>query len=335
MSSDIKARTRLSLLSGHLVQQHPQRVAQTVPIYTANTDATQFRFSTEHGPLTLDQRRFYEENGYILFKGLIPQADLDTYREHFRKLCMDEVPRVPTMTVMRDVSLKKQKGISGELLITKIQDFQDDPVLFEYCKHPALLDIVQSFTGPNIKSIHSMLIHKPPGVGESGRHPFHQDLYYFPMRPADQIVASWTAMERVDRQNGCLSVIPGSHKGQLMRHGYPQWGGMVNKAYHGILDFQPPDDRVHLIMEAGDTVFFHPLLIHGSGANRTQGFRKAISCHYASADCHWIDVKGTIQEEIAHEIEDMAAMRTKMTVDFLDVWRFKSRLVRGKETNLV
>jgi len=47
-------------------------------------------------------------------------------------------------------------------------------------------------------------------------------------------------------------------------------------------------------MEAGDTVLFHPLLIHGSGSNKTQGFRKAISCHYASADCEWIDVTGML-----------------------------------------
>jgi len=106
-------------------------------------------------------------------------------------------------------------------------------------------------------------------------------------------------------------------------------------AYHGILKFPPPADRVHLVMEAGDTVFFHPLLIHGSGANRTQGFRKAISCHYASADCNWIDVKGTIQEEIAHEVEGIANQKFGVNIDFLDVWRFKSRLVRGKETQLV
>ena len=44
--------------------------------------------------------------------------------------------------------------------------------------------------------------------------------------------------------------------------------------YHGIIDFDPSVKRVHLEMEAGDTVFFHPLLIHGSGMNRTDGFRK-------------------------------------------------------------
>jgi phytanoyl-CoA hydroxylase len=329
-SSQARAFNRISHALNHVVEEKRPSI---LPIYTANQST--FQYTLDNNFLTLQQRQFYEENGFLVFRKLVPQADLDIYRQHFTKLCNGEIPRAPTMTVMRDISIKQQKGAKGENAITKIQDFQDDEVLFSYCKHPRLLDLIECFTGPNIKTIHTMLIHKPPGVGDSGRHPFHQDLYYFPMRPADRIVCAWTAMERVDRQNGCLSVLPGTHKGDLLAHGYPDWGGMVNKAYHGILNFPPPDSRVHLIMEAGDTVFFHPLLIHGSGANRTQGYRKAISCHYASADCNWIDVKGTIQEEIAHEVEGIANHKYGLEIDFLDVWRFKSRLVRGKETRLV
>ena len=48
--------------------------------------------------------------------------------------------------------------------------------------------------------------------------------------------------------------------------------------YHGIMDYDPSHPRHHLEMEVGDTVFFHPLLIHGSGMNRTKGFRKVSGC---------------------------------------------------------
>ncbi len=51
----------------------------------------------------------------------------------------------------------------------------------------------------------------------------HQDLHYFPFRPADRIVCSWTAMEKVHRGNGCLVVLPGSHHGTLLEHDYPEW----------------------------------------------------------------------------------------------------------------
>jgi phytanoyl-CoA hydroxylase len=68
------------------------------------------------------------------------------------------------------------------------------------------------------------LINKPPDPGtQSSRHPLHQDLYYFPFRPANRIVCAWTAMEKINRQNGCLVVLPGSHKGELERHEYPDW----------------------------------------------------------------------------------------------------------------
>jgi phytanoyl-CoA hydroxylase len=150
-----------------------------------------------------------------------------------------------------------------------------------------------------------MLINKPPNVGLSGRHPLHQDLHYFPFRPVNSMVCSWTAMERVNRENGCLAVMPGSHRcGVLLPHGYPDWekDGGVNGMYHGITG-KFEGEKYYVEMEAGgqcshpaaalttylialtDTLFFHPLLIHGSGANRSRGYRKAISVHYASA--HW------------------------------------------------
>jgi ectoine hydroxylase-related dioxygenase (phytanoyl-CoA dioxygenase family) len=64
------------------------------------------------------------------------------------------------------------------------------------------------------------------------------------------------------------------------------------QAYHGIVKLGADPRRVHLEMDIGDTVFFHPLLIHGSGTNRTTGFRKSISSHFASSDCYYIDVMG-------------------------------------------
>ena len=65
---------------------------------------------------------------------------------------------------------------------------------------------------------------QPPDPGtKTSRHPLHQDLHYFPFRPADRIVCAWTAMEKVDRSNGCLVVLPGTHKGTLLKHDYPKW----------------------------------------------------------------------------------------------------------------
>ena len=144
------------------------------------------------------------------------------------------MPPAEDMLVMRDVMVAKGavKPTSKLAAIAKIQDFHNDPVLFGgYAKHPKLLDWVEKFVGPDVKSIHNMLINKPPGV--DGRHPLHQDLLYFPFRPADRIVATWTALEPCTRENGCLVVVPGTHKGELLEHELPDWD-YVNFLYVGV-----------------------------------------------------------------------------------------------------
>ncbi len=89
------------------------------------------------------------------------------------------------------------------------------------------------------------------------------------------------------KENGCLVVVPGSHQGELLPHENPDWE-WLNLAYFGAAGVGAHAERVHLEMEPGDTVFFHPVLLHGSGQNRTEGFRRAISAHYASATCRFL-----------------------------------------------
>eukprot|EP01012_Entosiphon_sulcatum_P000182 TRINITY_DN10027_c0_g1_i1.p1 TRINITY_DN10027_c0_g1~~TRINITY_DN10027_c0_g1_i1.p1 ORF type:complete len:329 (+),score=84.66 TRINITY_DN10027_c0_g1_i1:59-988(+) len=292
-----------------------------------------YRFTVNsNGLFTPEQRKFYEENGFIVFAGLLSQAEVERWTQRFLEVASKGASG--TMTVMRDVDLKDKKA-AGEANVTKLQNWEDDPILFEYCKLPKVLDVVEAVIGPNIKSVHTMLINKPPDLGRgSSRHPPHQDLWYFPFRPAEKVVAAWAALQRIDEGNGCLFVKPGSHLLPLYLHEYPN-DGTVNKAYHGIQGMsseQAASGMTNLIMEAGDVVFFHPLLIHGSLRNNSQRFRKAISCHFASSDCHWhADPE---QQMVADEISEMVKKRTGATVDYLDVWRYKSRLVRGREGTL-
>ncbi|XP_004691162.1 PREDICTED: phytanoyl-CoA dioxygenase, peroxisomal [Condylura cristata] len=295
-----------------------------------------FQFTQDNNVLSLEQRRFYEENGFLVIKNLVSDADIERFRNEFEKICRKEV-KPQGLMVMRDVTLAKSEYVPSERVITKVQDFQEDQELFRYCTLPEILKYVECFTGPNIMAMHTMLINKPPDSGKkTSRHPLHQDLHYFPFRPSDNIVCAWTAMEHIHRDNGCLVVLPGTHKGTLKPHDYPQWEGGVNIMFHGIQDYDENNNRVHLEMQKGDTVFFHPLLIHGSGRNKTQGFRKAISCHFAGATCKYIDVKGTSQENIEKEIVGIADKfyGVKGEVDLKDVWRFRARLVKGQRINL-
>jgi phytanoyl-CoA hydroxylase len=91
-------------------------------------------------------------------------------------------------------------------------------------------------------------------------------------------------------------VVPGSHKGELLEHENPGWD-YVNFLYVGVKGVGAHAERVHLEMDPGDTVFFHPILLHGSGQNRTEGFRRAISCHYAAATCRYLPGSSPISEK--------------------------------------
>lgn len=242
-----------------------------------------------------EQRAQYDERGYLIARGLFEKQELEPWLERLRAIAEGEVPPAPGMTLMRDVMVAKGAVVPGTRLetIAKLQDFHSDPVLFAYVTDARMLDWAESFVGPDVKAIHNMLISKPPGV--DGRHPLHQDLLYFPFRPAEAIVGSWTALEPCTRENGCLVVVPGTHLGELLPHENPDWE-YLNYAYFGATGVGEQTERVHLEMDPGDTVFFHPLLLHGSGRNRTPGFRRAISTHYASARCRFVDGAEPLQK---------------------------------------
>jgi len=292
-------------------------------------DGKSFRFTvSDNGLLTRSQREFYEKNGFLVVPNLIPHELIDECRQRFLDIVNGLVDAGQILR-MKDLSLKDKTGLPNERIYNKIQDYCWDPILSKYIMYPKVLDYVECFVGPNIRACHSMLINKPPDSGtKTSRHPLHQDLHYFPFRPEDRIVAAWTAMEHIDDNNGCLVVQPGTHHGELLQHDYPEWEGGVNKMYHGIRGAEK-NPRIHLHMEKGDTVFFHPLIIHGSGTNVSPNFRKAISCHYCTSDCYFIDVKGTTQENIAKEIEDVASRKGFTGMTFDELWKLRSRDVRG------
>ncbi|CAH0403452.1 unnamed protein product [Chilo suppressalis] len=278
--------------------------------------------------LSPEQIKFYHDKGYLVIGQLIDFESLYTYKKRFLQICNGLVPK-GTMTIAKEPKLKESSN-NPEDYVNKIQDFLCDDVLVTYVEDPRLFRIVSQFIGDDIRGMHSMLINKPPGTDE---HPPHQDLYYFPFRPADKIIASWTAIDVVTYENGCLYVVPGSHKQQkLYAHDYTS---IDNKMYHGILDPTAAleTDRVHLEMNPGDTVFFHPYLIHGSRPNVSKNYRKSISCHFASSDVTYIDVQGTVQDVIAKEVVQ-EAKRRGFEASFADVWKYKSVPIKPIKSHL-
>uniref|UniRef100_A0A8C9UIQ6 phytanoyl-CoA dioxygenase n=1 Tax=Spermophilus dauricus TaxID=99837 RepID=A0A8C9UIQ6_SPEDA len=274
------------------------------------------RYSLDNNVLSLEQRKFYEENGFLVIKNLVSDADIQRFRVAFEKICSEE-SKPAGLIIIRDVSSVESEDIPSEKTIARIQDYQEDKELFRYCTLPEVLKCVECFTGPNIMAMHTMLINKPPDTGKGQEDflaPLHQDLHFFPFRPSNCIVCAWTAMEHIDRNSGCLAVLPGTHKLPLKPHEYPQW------------------EVVHLVMEKGDTVFFHPLLIHGSGRNQTQGFWK-VCIHVASVLKDEWDTSQEQGEKKAVGIEDKL-YGSDSGLDLKDIWMFRARLVKGERITL-
>lgn len=239
-------------------------------------------------PLSESELAHYDEHGFVIIRSVLASDDVEALRERYWAIADGEIPAPSNMLVMRDVMVAKGLVVpeSRRDGVAKLQDLHDDPVFHaRYIGHPRLLDLAQTFCGPDIKSAHTMIINKPKGV--DGRHPLHQDLLYFPFRPADHIVGIWTALDRCERDNGTLCVVPGSHKGKLLEHGMPDWEA-VNYGYFGIKNVDGSAERLHVELDPGDGIMFHPLLLHGSGHNRSGRSRLAISAHYASAACKYL-----------------------------------------------
>ena len=233
--------------------------------------------------LTAGQIEHYKTEGYVLLRGLIPQSDLERYDTRFHEYVSGKRTLPDDMKIMQDVMVVKgavepSSPVHG---VNKLLCLENDETLFGFARHPELVEAVQSLLGDELYSLSSNVFNKPPGV--DGRHPMHQDLRYFKLRPADGIVGVWTAMLPATREHGCLAVIPGSHTNELLDHANPDWE-FVNHGFYGISDIDIAA-RVHVEMEPGDTLLFHPLLVHGSGKNRSGEFRRAIAIHYAAGRC--------------------------------------------------
>ncbi|XP_026315917.1 probable phytanoyl-CoA dioxygenase [Hyposmocoma kahamanoa] len=286
-----------------------------------------------------EQLQFYADNGYLVIKELIDFTSLYSYKQRFVQICKGIVDR-GSIRFIKEPSLVGA-GAKGEDAVNKIQDILFDDVFSQYIENPRLLHVVSQLIPGDTKKIedvsltamHTMFINKPPGTG---RHPPHQDLYYFPFRPAHKIVAAWTAVDHVHLKNGSLYVVPGSHKlNKLYAHGNVK--DQNKPLYHGILEEDsaaPMNKRVHLDMSPGDTVLFHPLLVHGSGPNVTERHRKSISCHYANGECYYVDVAGSVQAPIAEEIVATANKLGLSNATMQDVFKFRSKHVKGTRSNL-
>ena len=144
-----------------------------------------------------------------------------------------------------------------------------------------LVDVTRALIGPNVKCVHSVLFVKAPG--EPG-NAWHQDEFFIPSRDRS-ITTAWIALDDATIANGCLHVIPGSHRSGVLypmrRHHNPD----LDRAEEAFGFPYTPDDSVPVELEAGSVVFFNGYLLHGSYPNRSESsFRRSVQFVYMSAE---------------------------------------------------
>eukprot|EP01083_Nonionella_stella_P230118 813815_1 len=170
---------RVSKLLGHLQASPP--ILQ--PLKCNNT----FEYTMSDGILTTEQRRFYEENGFLVIKKLLNDSEVKTYYNRFDELVSNPKDGSPAMIIMRDVSLTglEKKDRKTERVVTKLQMWAYDRILWTYAQHKNIIPYLESIIGNDIRAHHFMSINKPSDPGTlSSRHPFHQDQWYFPFAPS-------------------------------------------------------------------------------------------------------------------------------------------------------
>jgi len=169
------------------------------------------------------------------------------------------------------------------------------PSMFNLLRNASLLDALEQFLGPEIavNPLHITRI-KPPQRnlptdvklhpdGSISKTNWHQDLWAFEDSANDtNVITVWVPITQANEQNGCLVVVPGSHKlGELSTHCAPS---ETNPGFKGIPDQIVSSNRVTLPANPGDVIILDKLTQHCSLENKSDQLRWSYDLRYQSAD---------------------------------------------------
>jgi hypothetical protein len=208
----------------------------------------------------------YREQGYIVPGWRVPNDRLRRMRASLDRLVAENPGVRPEHLVLR--------WGGGDRALPTHSAFLD------YVRTPEILDMVEQILGHDIVCWGAHAFCKP--AGEGLEVPWHQDGQYWPIRPLATCTV-WIALDDSTRENGCLRVIPGSHRAAT--------------CYHHRLDERPDlalnqtvaedqfDEQaaVEVELEAGQMSIHDAYMIHGSGANRSNQRRAGLAIRYMPA----------------------------------------------------
>jgi phytanoyl-CoA hydroxylase len=141
-------------------------------------------------------------------------------------------------------------------------------------QHPSMITVLARLIGDTPLLFQDQALLKPPLIGRE--KPWHQDNAYFNLPPETTVVGVWIALDQATPENGCMYVIPGSHRaGPVVHFKRRDWQ---------ICDTDVAANEAWTVpLKPGGCLFFHGLLHHGSPPSRSPQRRRALQFHYKPA----------------------------------------------------
>ncbi|WP_345954367.1 phytanoyl-CoA dioxygenase family protein [Mucilaginibacter sp. PAMB04168] len=216
--------------------------------------------------LNEDELKSFKENGFLVIKSILTKEGLNQMQtESMAAWAREKESFDPTKSWLQNSLL--------------VNIHHQAPTVRNYYFEGPLVDIASQVIGPNIKGATSQLTFKMRG----NTKPFgwHQDNGYGELEPYNAIT-TLTALDDTDRGNGCLWLIPGSHKqGQIKVNQDEE----QKKTQSEIIVEADDSLAVPMEMQAGDVLIFNCWMLHKSDGNySTDRDRRILFLRYADAD---------------------------------------------------
>lgn len=214
--------------------------------------------------------RFWER-GYMVVDKLLNEEEVAAALAAVDDIVQGRIvgPRVQRM---KNASWQTEE--ERELVTRKLHRFVDyAPALHRACFHPDSMSLLARLFGESAKFLEDQAILKPPSPDAGLEKPWHQDMAYGNLSQSKMVCGIWIALDEARLDNGCMHVIPGSHKDGPLPH-------------FAIRDWQLCDSHVKVErdvavpLKPGGALFFAGLLHHGTPPNFSTARRRALQFHY-------------------------------------------------------
>jgi len=229
------------------------------------------------GVLTAGQKQQFDDEGYLIVKGLLAD-DAPRIKEEFMRLHAAG----PIPGCFQPLTEAEANGDVLKLYPRMMHPHKVNRIAFEYMLHPQVMNILADLFGAEPLAAQSMFYFKPPGAKGQA---LHQDQFYLKVEPGT-CIAAWTAIDPADEENGGLFLVPRTNRFPIQ---CPHMADPDVSFTKEEVDVPEGFEVVPALMEAGDVLFFNGSVIHGSFPNRSSDrFRRSFICHYADVSASQI-----------------------------------------------